>query len=91
VTHRDLERLCGDVREVSPVLELDAVAIEKARQWIGDLEQEIGAVENRLAMLGAFFAEPLPRALIGAMGIDMNGVHSQVPALKQALRDLEER
>jgi hypothetical protein len=89
--HRDLADLSGSPQKAPQRLELDAIAVEKARCWIGDLEQEVSAVETRLAMLGAFFDEPLPCALIGAMGIAANELHSQLPALKQALRDLEEK
>ena len=72
-------------------VEIDQQARERAEGWVGDLGQKISEAEAVLATLGGFFGDdyPLGRAVVGAIGIQAREMKEQLPALRQAIRDLD--
>jgi hypothetical protein len=88
MTNRELHELLGHTKPPKRP-EVDPSTIERGEELLTGLEQEISAVQSRLSLLGGFFdGDGLPMALIGAMGLSATELHSQLPALRQALRDL---
>lgn len=72
--------------------EVDRKAVETAEGWITELADRIDLALLQLSALQGFFKdEPLPQALVGAMGIDLGRAREHVLALRQALRDLPVR
>lgn len=71
---------------------LDRKAVETAEGWITELADQIDQAELLLSDLTGFFdGEPLPQALVGAMALSISEARQQLPALRQALRDLPVR
>ena len=69
----------------------DAIALETAEGWVSELSEVVCRVELKLATLGGFFEEhSLGKALVGAMGLSAEELREQLPALRQAVRDLQE-
>lgn len=67
----------------------DRKAVETAEGWITELADRIDLALLQLSALKGFCKdEPLPQALVGAMGIDLGRARQQLPALRQALRDM---
>jgi hypothetical protein len=74
----------------SATIAIDQEARDKALQWVGGLTENIGQVENSLALLSGFVGDdhPLAAAVVGAIGISATEMRQQLPALKQAIRDI---
>jgi hypothetical protein len=88
----DFGRLAGGevmafVNGRSPVI--DCQARERAEGWLSELSEHIGKAELLLATLGGFCDEGLGQAIVGAMGLSVGEVREQIPALRQAVRDME--
>jgi hypothetical protein len=70
-------------------LSIDAQARQRALRWVSDLSQAIGEAEGVLATLkGVVDDDSLGSAIVGAIGISATQIRQQVPALRQAIRDI---
>jgi hypothetical protein len=61
---------------------------ELAGRTVNQLDESIHCVEQTLRSLGLLMEDhTLPQALIGAMGISVTELRSQLPALREAVRE----
>jgi hypothetical protein len=69
---------------------IDETARDQALKAASDLSADLGALESQLAYLQGFFGEDhkLASAVLGSVGISATEMRQQLPALKQAIRDL---
>lgn len=70
--------------------EIDQQARERAEDRIADLKQKIGEVEAVSAWLAGFVGSGnLGSAAVGTIGIKAGEMREQLPAIRQAVRDLD--
>ena len=67
---------------------VDEHAERFAKQLVGELAKNLGALEGTLAALAGAFDEGLPAAVVGKMGISAGEIRQQVPALREAAREV---
>jgi hypothetical protein len=67
---------------------IDKQAQERAEGWVFDLGQKLDEAELVLATLGGFCDGDLSRSVVGAIGISVTEAKQQMPALRQAVRDI---
>jgi hypothetical protein len=87
LTSQQLKELfeLGD-RSRSSVLCEDHAAL--AERTVNQLDESIQHVEQTLRSLGLLMEDrTLPKALVGAMGISAVELRSQLPALREAVKD----
>ena len=73
----------------APTIPVDVQARQRALRWVGGLSQALGEVESSLATLKGFVDDDaLGSAVVGAIGISATEIRQQVPALRQAIRDI---
>jgi hypothetical protein len=74
----------------SATIAIDQEARDKGLHWVRDLAENIGRVENSLAILSGFVGDDhrFAAAAVGAIGISATEMRQQLPALKQAIRDI---
>ena len=90
MTNRELRQLVGMANRGRPKEEprLDAEALSLALRTVDQLDESVKCVETTLRSLGLLFEDfTLPQALIGALGISVTEIRSQIPALREAAKD----
>jgi septation ring formation regulator EzrA len=92
LTSRDLQRLeelANRKRSSSDgPRQLEEEAIRLALRTVDQLGEGIELLETTLQSLGLLFEDfPLQKALVGAIGISVTEMRSQVPALREAARE----
>ena len=76
-------------RASAPDGAIDQQARELGLNCISELVERIGKVESSLAFLTGFVDDDaLGGAIVGALGIRAAEMHEQIPALRQAIRDI---
>ncbi len=76
-------------RASSPDGAIDQEARETVLGCISELVERIGKVESSLAFLTGFVDDDaLAAAIVGALGIRATEMREQIPALRQAIRDI---
>lgn len=74
----------------APTIAIDQEAQDQALKAAAALASDLDALDNHLEYLGGFFGDdhPLATALLGSIGITATEIRQQLPALKQAIRDI---
>jgi len=67
---------------------VDPHAERLVRGLIGELAEDLGSLEGTLASLSGIFDEGLPGAVVGAMGLNVGEIRQQLPALREAAREM---
>lgn len=93
MTNRDfkqLEELANRGRDGAPETpSLDDEHARLAARTVEQLDESVRHVEQTLRSLGMLLEDyPLPKALIGAMGMAAVDLRRQVPALKEAVKEV---
>lgn len=90
VTSRELQQLVGMANRGTPKPEphLDEEALSLALRTVDQLDESISHAEQTLRGLGDLLEDfTLSQALVGAMGISVTELRSQLPALREAVKD----
>jgi hypothetical protein len=59
-----------------------------AKRLVGELGKQLGAIEGTLATCSGVFDEGLPSAVVEKMRIDARRIREQMPALREAAREM---
>lgn len=88
MTKRELQKLLGSAERPKADPKLCAEHQALALRTVTQLEQLQDLQEQALRTLGACFEDfTLPKALIGAIGISATEIRSQLPALRESVKE----
>ena len=90
MTNRDLRQLeeFANRRKPKKASRLEGETARLAHRTVDQLDEGVRLVEQTLRGLGLLMEDhTLPQALIGAMGISATELRSQLPALREAVKE----
>lgn len=86
---RELEQMLGHAPKPTETAPLDREQVALALRTVDQLDQSVGLVEETLRQLGVQLEDfTLPKALIGSLGISVTEIRSQLPALREAAKEV---
>lgn len=87
MTVEELQRLLGNV-ERPKRKPMDDERRDFAKSLVDQFEETVQLQEQALRSLGTYLEDfTLPQALIGAIGVSVTEIRSQLPALREAVKE----
>jgi len=81
-------RLTQGGNSLSATTVVDEHAARFVRRLVGELGQQVGALEGTLATCSGAFDEGLPSAAVEEMSLSLAEIRERVPALREAAREV---